>query len=41
VIFPARLISSISPRFSFRKHALCFLPLVTILAPPVVKILIV
>jgi hypothetical protein len=29
VIFPVR--SSISPRFYFRKHAFCFLPLVTIL----------
>jgi hypothetical protein len=31
VVFPARRISSISPRFYFRKHAFCFLPLVTIL----------
>jgi hypothetical protein len=31
VVFPARCISSISPRFYFRKHAFCFLPLVTIL----------
>jgi hypothetical protein len=31
VVFPARCVSSISPRFHFRKHAFCFLPLVTIL----------
>jgi hypothetical protein len=31
VVFPARYISSISPRFYFRKHAFCFLPLVAIL----------
>jgi hypothetical protein len=31
VVFPERCISSISPRFYFRKHAFCFLPLVTIL----------
>jgi hypothetical protein len=31
VVFPARCISSISPRFYFGKHAFCFLPLVTIL----------
>jgi hypothetical protein len=31
LFFPARRISSISPRFYFRKHAFCFLPLVTIL----------
>jgi hypothetical protein len=29
--FPARCISSISPRFYFRKHAFCFLPVVAIL----------
>jgi hypothetical protein len=29
--FPVRCISSVSPRFYFRKHAFCFLPLVTIL----------
>jgi hypothetical protein len=34
VVFPARCISSISPRVYFRKHALCFLPLVTILESP-------
>jgi hypothetical protein len=31
VDFPVRCISSISPRFYFRKHAFCFLPLVPIL----------
>jgi hypothetical protein len=31
VVFPARHISRVSPRFYFRKHAFCFLPLVTIL----------
>jgi hypothetical protein len=31
VVFPARCISSICPRFYFRKHGFCFLPLVTIL----------
>jgi hypothetical protein len=31
VVFPARYISSVSPRFYFRKHAFCFLPLVAIL----------
>jgi hypothetical protein len=34
VVFPVRCISSISPRFYFRKHAFCFLPLVTILESP-------
>jgi hypothetical protein len=27
VVFPVRYISSVSPRFYFRKHAFCFLPL--------------
>jgi hypothetical protein len=31
VVFPVRCISSISPRFYFRKHTFCFLPLVAIL----------
>jgi hypothetical protein len=35
VVFPVRYISSISPRFYFRKHTFCFLPLVTILESPV------
>jgi hypothetical protein len=30
-VFPVSCISSISPRFYFRKHAFCFLPLVAIL----------
>jgi hypothetical protein len=36
VVFPVRYISSISPRFYFRKHAFCFLPLVAILESSVV-----
>jgi hypothetical protein len=35
VVFPARCIFSISPRFHFRKHTFFFLPLVTILESPV------
>jgi hypothetical protein len=31
VFFPVKCISSIFPRFYFRKHAFCFLPLATIL----------
>jgi hypothetical protein len=31
VVFPVRCISSVSPRFYFRKHTFCFLPLVAIL----------
>jgi hypothetical protein len=31
VVFPARYISSVSPRFYFRKHTFCFLPLVATL----------
>jgi hypothetical protein len=31
VVFPLRCISSVSPRFYFRKHAFCFLPLAAIL----------
>jgi hypothetical protein len=31
VVFPVRCISSVSPRFYFRKHAFCFLPLAAIL----------
>jgi hypothetical protein len=34
VVFPVRCISSVSPRFNFRKHAFCFLPLVAILESP-------
>jgi hypothetical protein len=39
VVFPERCISSISPRFYFRKHTFCFLPLVAILESPVQYIL--
>jgi hypothetical protein len=31
VVLPVRSISSISPRFYFKRHAFCFLPLATIL----------
>jgi hypothetical protein len=31
VVLPARCVSSISPRFHYRRHAVCFLPLATIL----------
>jgi hypothetical protein len=31
VVFPVKYISSVSPRFYFRKHTFCFLPLVAIL----------
>jgi hypothetical protein len=31
VVFPVRCISSVSPRFYFRRHAFCFLPLAAIL----------
>jgi hypothetical protein len=34
VVFPVRCISSISPRFYFRRHAFCFHPLATILESP-------
>jgi hypothetical protein len=34
VVFPVMCISSISPRFYFRKHAFCFLPLAVILESP-------
>jgi hypothetical protein len=37
VIFPVRCISSVSPRFYFRKHAFCFLPLAAILESPLQK----
>jgi hypothetical protein len=39
VVFPARCISSISPRVYFGKHAFCFLPLVAIMEPPELFIL--
>jgi hypothetical protein len=34
LVIPVRCISSISPRFYFRKHAFFFLPLVAILVNP-------
>jgi hypothetical protein len=34
VVLPARCVSSISPRFHYRRHAFCFLPLSTILESP-------
>jgi hypothetical protein len=33
VVFPVRCISSVSPRFCFRRHTFCFLPLPAILEP--------
>jgi hypothetical protein len=34
VVFPVRCISSVSPRFYFRKHTFCFLPLAANLDSP-------
>jgi hypothetical protein len=34
VALPVRCISSVSPRFHFRRHTFCFLPLATILESP-------
>jgi hypothetical protein len=31
VVLPARCVSSVSPRFHYRRHAFCFLPLAAIL----------
>jgi hypothetical protein len=31
VVLPARCVSSFSPRFHYRRHGFCFLPLATIL----------
>jgi hypothetical protein len=31
VVFPVRFFSSVSPRFYFRRHTFCFLPLAAIL----------
>jgi hypothetical protein len=39
VALPARCVSSVSPRFHFRKHAFCFLPLAAILESPKVYFL--
>jgi hypothetical protein len=33
---PAKCVSSVSPRFLYRRLALCFLPLATILESPVI-----
>jgi hypothetical protein len=39
VVFPVRCISSISPRFYFKKHSFCFLSLFTILeSPPIARL---
>jgi hypothetical protein len=40
VALPARCVSSISPRFHFRKHAVCFFPLAAILESPFQSLLI-
>jgi hypothetical protein len=40
VALPARCVSSISPRFHFRIHAFCFLPLATILENPKILLII-
>jgi hypothetical protein len=34
VVFPVRCVSSVSPRFYFRRHAFCFLPLAAIVESP-------
>jgi hypothetical protein len=34
VVLPASCVSSVSPRFHYRRHAFCFLPLATILESP-------
>jgi hypothetical protein len=39
VVFPVRCISSVSPRFYFRRHAFCFLSLAAILDSPQRKII--
>jgi hypothetical protein len=41
VVFPVRCIASVSPRFYFRNHAFCFLPLVTIFVEPYISLFIV
>jgi hypothetical protein len=35
VVLPTRCVSSISPRFHYRRHAFCFLPVAAILESPV------
>jgi hypothetical protein len=39
VIMPAKCVSSISPRFRYRRLAFCFLPLATILESPLCLIM--
>jgi hypothetical protein len=39
VALPARCVSSVSPRFHYRRHAFCFLPLAAILESPILKFL--
>jgi hypothetical protein len=34
VVLPARCVSSVSPRFHYKRHAFCFLPLAAILESP-------
>jgi hypothetical protein len=34
VVLPARCVSSISPRFHYRRHTFCFFPLASILKSP-------
>jgi hypothetical protein len=36
VIMPAKCVSSISPRFHYRRLAFCFLPLAAILESPLI-----
>jgi hypothetical protein len=36
VVFPVRCISNVSPRFYFRRHAFCFLPVAAILESSVI-----
>jgi hypothetical protein len=39
LVLPARSVSSVSPRFHYRRHAFCFLPLAPILEFPFLKFL--
>jgi hypothetical protein len=38
VVFPARCVSSVSPRFHYRRHAFCFLPLAAILESRLIRL---
>jgi hypothetical protein len=38
VVLPARCVSSVSPRFHYRRHTFCFLPLAAILELPIFHI---